>query len=80
MDRPCEVCGKQLTQGFTDGGDFYSCDEHFEQAMTKCFGTWKELNEDEQDEFGYGAIDYFVYWCEELGSWVPTGVYWTDWR
>lgn len=74
--RSCEVCGKHLAQGFTDG-DLYVCEEHFVEYMDGEFNFWHQ-NDHEDDERWDGGY-YDAYDARE-NSWYDTGFYWTEWQ
>ena len=71
--RICMVCGRPLTQGYTDEGDFYCCEEHFNDAMESYFSeNYREVEND-------GCGGYYEYWDEYRDRYAPTGVYYTEW-
>lgn len=75
--RTCEKCGQEITQGFTtDEGDFYCCEECFEEYMDSTYGKhrWMEINDDGCGGYYISTDDSYV------GGYYGTGIYWTEWE
>lgn len=69
--RICMVCGQPMIEGYTDGGNFYACEKHFEKAMTETYVNWREVDDD--------FCDGYYEWYEPREGWCGTGIYWTTW-
>ena len=72
--RFCEECGIPFDAGFTAGdGDWYCCEECFEDSMDKSYGKGNWRGTHEEGEWGgfYERLDG--------DEWTDTGVYWTEW-
>ena len=77
-ERTCDVCGKPLTAGMTDGGGFfYCCPECFPKYMDDTFGKddWKATEDDDDD----GCGGYYVVKADD-GRWEGTGIFYTEWE
>ena len=73
--RFCEECGKPYDAGFTAGdGDWYCCEECFEESMDKSYGEGNWRGVDEEGSNG-GFYEYF-----DGEEWIDTGAYWTEWN
>lgn len=74
--RFCDFCGKPYDAGFVAGdGDWYCCEECFEDAMNNDYGNegWRET----EDEGEYGG---FYEYLNASGKWEDTGIYYTEWN
>lgn len=72
--RFCEECGIPFDAGFTaDDGDWYCCEECFEDSMDKSYGKGNWRGTDEEGEWG-GFYEHL-----DGDEWADTGVYWTEW-
>jgi hypothetical protein len=72
--RFCEECGRPFDKGFIAGdGDWYCCDDCFDDSMDATYGKGKWRPSDEEGESGgwYEALDG--------DEWVDTSVYYTEW-
>lgn len=74
--RTCEVCGKEIHAGMTNGEDMCVCEDCFEQYMDEMYGKhqWMEVNDDGCD--GY----YIVSMFSVVGGYMGTGIYYTEWE
>ena len=73
--RFCEECGKPYDKGFIAGdGDWYSCEDCFEDAMNRVCGEgkWRPT----EDEGCYGGF----YEQLDGDEWIDTSVYYTEWN
>lgn len=73
--RFCEECGKPIDEGFMAGdGDWYCCDDCFENAMNETYGKGKwRATKAEGPSGGY-------YVCFDGKEWEDTGIFWTSWN
>lgn len=76
--RFCEECGKPMTRGYTtDCGDWYCCEECFEDVMNYIYGkgNWRDTDKE-------GELGGFYQRLSDLGAeeWEDTGIFWTDWN
>lgn len=76
VKRPCEICGEEVTKGYTDGEEtFYAHEgECFTKYMNNMYGEgcWHPTKDDETDAYGgYYVADPFD---------EPTGIYYTEWE
>ena len=74
--RFCEECGKPYDRGFMAGdGDWYCCEDCFEDSMNKIYGkdNWRST-----DEEGYYGGYYES--LQDDGAWEDTGVFYTEWN
>ena len=72
--RFCEECGKPFDAGFIAGdGEWYCCEECFEDAMDTTYGKGKWRPTEDEGEYGgyYESLDG--------DEWVDTSIYWTQW-
>ena len=72
--RFCEECGKPFDAGYIAGdGDWYCCEECFEDAMNKTYGEGKWRPTEDEGEYGgyYESLDG--------DEWVDTSIYYTEW-
>ena len=72
--RFCEECGKPFDAGFIAGdGDWYCCEECFDDAMNTTYGEGKWRSTKDEGEYGgyYEAFDG--------DEWVDTSIYYTEW-
>ena len=73
--RFCEECGKPYDKGFIAGdGDWYCCEDCFEDVMNRDYvqGKWRATDE----EGHYGG--FYEYLDED--EWIDTGIYYTEWN
>lgn len=72
--RFCEECGKPFDAGFIAGdGDWYCCEDCFDDAMDKTYGKGKwRPTEDEGENGGF-------YESLDGDEWVDTSIYYTEW-
>lgn len=72
--RFCEECGIPFDAGFIAGdGDWYCCEDCFDDAMNTTYGEGKwRPSEDEGENGGW-------YESLEEDEWVDTGIYYTEW-
>ena len=73
--RLCEECGKPMDVGYIAGdGDWYCCEDCFEEAMNEAFGegNWRKT----ETEGSRGG--FYEYLDGE--EWVDTGIYDTAWN
>lgn len=73
--RFCEECGKPYDAGFIAGdGDWYCCEDCFEDAMNKCYGKgkWRPTEEEGCSGGFYESLDE--------DEWLDTGIYYTEWN
>jgi len=79
MSRQCEMCGKKMTAGMTNGIDFY-CHEGkcFRKYMNKMYGKYRWMALDDPID-GYGG--YYIH-AESgvVGGFIGTGIYYTEWE
>ena len=76
--RFCEECGKPMTRGYTtDCGDWYCCEECFEDVMNHLHGpeNWRDTDEEGEQGGFYQCLD-----GGDCGEWIDTGIFWTDWN
>ena len=74
--RFCEECGKPYDCGFMAGdGDWYCCEDCFEDAMNKAYGKGKWRGTEEEGYYG-GFYEYL----QDDGEWEDTGVFYTEWN
>lgn len=74
--RFCEECGKPYDMGFMAGdGDWYCCEDCFEESMDKCYGEGKWRGTDEE-----GCNGGFYESLQDNGEWEDTGIFWTEWN
>ena len=74
--RFCEECGKPYDAGFTAGnGDWYCCEECFENAMNETYGVGKW-----RASADIGEYDGWYEYQKEDGTWEDTGIYYTEWN
>lgn len=72
--RFCEECGKPFDAGFIAGdGDWYCCEDCFDNAMDITYGKGKWRPAEDEGEYG----GYYEYLDED--EWVDTGIYYTEW-
>lgn len=72
--RFCEECGKPFDAGFIAGdGDWYCCEDCFDNAMDTTYGKGKWRPTDEEGEYG-GCYEYL-----DGDEWVDTSIYYTEW-
>lgn len=72
--RFCEECGKPFDAGFIAGdGDWYCCEDCFDNAMDETYGKSKWKPTEYEGEYG-GYYEYL-----DGDEWVDTGIYYTDW-
>ncbi len=72
--RFCEECGKPFDAGFIAGdGDWYCCQDCFDDAMDKDYGKGKWRPSENEGEYG-GWYEYF-----EDGEWKDTSIFYTEW-
>lgn len=72
--RFCEECGTPFDAGFMAGdGDWYSCEDCFNDAMDRTYGkgNWRS-SEDEGENGGW-----YEYLDED--KWEDTGIFYTEW-
>lgn len=70
--RFCAFCGMPMELGFTDGEDFYACEECFERAMDDRYPSgWRDV--EEEGELG----GFYEGYGDE--AWEDTGIYYTEW-
>ena len=73
--RFCEECGKPYDAGFIAGdGDWYCCEDCFDDAMNKCYGEGKWRPTEEEGCYG----GFYEYLDED--EWIDTSVYYTEWN
>ena len=73
--RFCEECGKPYDAGFMAGdGDWYCCEDCFDDAMNTAYGVgnWRATEEP-------GEYDGF-YEAFGNGVWEDTGIFYTEWN
>ena len=73
--RFCEECGKPYDKGFVAGdGDWYCCEDCFEDAMNKTYGKdkWRGTEEEGCNGGYYESFDG--------NEWEDTGVFYTEWN
>lgn len=74
--RFCEECGKPYDCGFMAGdGDWYCCEDCFEDAMNRDYGKGKWRGTDEEGYYGG-----FYESLQDDGEWEDTGIFWTEWN
>lgn len=72
--RFCEECGIPFDAGFMAGdGDWYSCEECFDDAMDRTYGKGKWRPSEEEGSDG-GWYEYL-----EEDEWEDTGIFYTEW-
>ena len=72
--RFCEECGKPFDAGFIAGdGDWYCCEECFDDAMNTTYGEGKWRPTKDEGEYG-GYYESF-----DGDEWVDTSIYYTEW-
>ena len=72
--RFCEDCGKPVDAGFIAGdGDWYCCQDCFDDAMDKDYGKGKWRPSENEGEYG-GWYEYF-----DDGEWKDTSIFYTEW-
>lgn len=72
--RFCEECGKPFDAGFIAGdGDWYCCEECFDDAMNTTYGKdkWRPSDEEGKNGGWYEALD--------KNEWEDTGIFYTEW-
>lgn len=72
--RFCEECGKPFDAGFIAGdGDWYCCEDCFDNAMDTTYGKDKWRPSENEGEYGG--------WYESLDGdvWEDTSIYYTEW-
>lgn len=73
--RFCEECGKPYDAGYmADGGDWYCCEDCFEEAMDNTYGKGKWRGSKEEGKYG-GWYEYL----NDDGEWEDTSVFYTEW-
>lgn len=73
--RFCEECGKPYDAGFiADCGDWYCCQDCFEDAMDKIYGKGKWRASEEEGEYG-GWYEYL----NDDDAWEDTSIFYTEW-
>ena len=73
--RFCEECGKPYDKGFIAGdGDWYCCEDCFEDVMNRDYGQGKWRATDEEGRYG-GFYEYL-----DENEWIDTGIYYTEWN
>lgn len=73
--RFCEECGKPYDKGFIAGdGDWYCCEDCFEDVMNRDYGQGKWRTTDEEGRYGG------FYECLDEDEWIDTGIYYTEWN
>ena len=73
--RFCEECGIPYDSCFiASDGDWYCCEDCFEDAMNKTYGKgqWRPTDEEGSNGGFYEQLDG--------GCWEDTGVYYTEWN
>lgn len=73
--RFCEECGRPYSAGFIAGdGDWYCCEDCFDNAMNAQHGRGRWKTSDEEGVYGgwYEALT-------ESGIWEDTGIFYTEW-
>lgn len=72
--RICSVCGKPITEGYTNNdGDFYYCsDSEFENYMDLTYGEGKWRPEET------GLKNWCYEYLEDDDEWYPQSSYYTD--
>ena len=72
--RFCEECGKPFDAGFIAGdGDWYCCEECFDDAMNTTYGEGKWRPTKDEGEYG-GYYESF-----DGDEWVDTSIFYTEW-
>ncbi len=77
--RQCKKCHAKIVSGFTNGfGDFYVCDNCFQDFMDERYGKrmWMAVDDD-------GSGGYYLASATHHGSVgkpYGTGIYWTEWE
>ena len=72
--RFCEECGIPFDAGFIAGdGDWYCCEECFDDAMNTTYGEGKWRPTKDEGEYG-GYYESF-----DGDEWVDTSIYYTEW-
>ena len=72
--RFCEECGKPFDAGFIAGdGDWYCCEECFDDAMDQTYGKGQWRPSEYEGEWGG--------WYEHLkgNKWEDTAIFYTEW-
>ena len=73
--RFCEECGKPYDKGFIAGdGDWYCCEDCFEDVMNRDYGQGKWRATDEEGRYG-GFYEHL-----DENEWIDTGIYYTEWN
>ena len=73
--RFCDECGKPFDAGYTtDDGGWYCCEECFEPAMNRDYGSNWRVTDDVGENGGY--YEYLT----DKGEWEDIGIYWTEWN
>lgn len=74
--RFCSECGKPYDAGYMAGdGDWYYCEDCFEDTMNKDYGKGKWRPTDCEGECG----GYYEH-LNEHGKWEDTGIFYTEWN
>ena len=74
--RFCEECGKPYDCGFIAGdGDWYCCEDCFEEVMDRDYGKGKWRGTDEE-----GCYGGFYESLHDDGEWEDTGIFYTEWN
>lgn len=72
--RFCEECGIPFDAGFMAGdGDWYSCEECFDDAMDRTYGKSKWRPSEHEGEYG-GWYEYL-----DGDEWADTSIFYTEW-
>ena len=73
--RFCRTCGAPIDHGFMEcGGEFYSCEEHFEESMDEVYGKGKWRASEYEGEYGG-----FYEFLDHDDEWEDTGIFYTEW-
>ena len=74
--RFCSECGVPYDAGYMQGdGEWYFCEECFEDAMNESYGEVKWRPSDSEGEYG-GWYEYKT----DSGEWEDTGIFYTEWN
>lgn len=72
--RFCEECGTPFDAGFmAEDGDWYSCEECFDDAMDRTYGKSKWRPSEHEGEYG-GWYEYL-----DGDEWTDTSIFYTEW-
>ena len=75
--KTCDCCGEEMIGCMTnDSGDFYVCEDCFNDFMDREYGKgkWMALGNGEED----GAGGFYITTADVVGGYEATGIYYTE--